>query len=59
MQPHSTEKLLKSDNMFEDPEDGAPIGVFTLKIGHIVVIRYESSGHYQRSAHKFEQYSSR
>ena len=33
----ATEKLLKSDYMNEDPEDGAPIGVFTLPIGHTVV----------------------
>jgi hypothetical protein len=33
----TTEKLLKSDNLIEDPDDGAPIGVFTLPIGHTFV----------------------
>jgi len=33
----ATEKLLKSDDTNEVPEDGASVGVFTLPIGHAVI----------------------
>jgi hypothetical protein len=33
----ATEKLLKSDEMGEETEDGAPVGIFTLPTGHTVV----------------------
>ena len=33
----ATEKLLKSDDENEEPEDGAPVGIFTVPIGHSIV----------------------